>query len=314
LVVLRALKVGDLVTAVPALRALARAYPLHERVLAAPRHLEPLAQLSQAVDRVVGVAPLAPLPPQLGHAAVAVNLHGRGPESTEALAASEPGRLIAFRCDRVERTAGAPQWRAGEHEVDRWCRLLAESGIDANPRERDLARPRARPPRSVTGATVVHPGASAPSRRWPAERFAAVARAEHEAGRTVVVTGDASERELANRVARLASFDEDAVFAGRTSLLELAAIVAGAARVCSGDTGVAHLATAFGTPSVTLFGPVSPAQWGPPPGDPRHVALWRGRSGDPHARDVDRGLLEITVDDVLDALAQLPDQHVRVPA
>jgi ADP-heptose:LPS heptosyltransferase len=77
---------------------------------------------------------------------------------------------------------------------------------------------------------------------------------------------------------------------------------------------VAHLANAFGTPSVTLFGPVSPAQWGPPPGDPRHVALWRGRRGDPDARDIDPGLLAIAVDDVLEALARLPGEHEPVPA
>jgi ADP-heptose:LPS heptosyltransferase len=306
LVVLRALKVGDLVTAVPALRAIARAFPLHERVLAAPRHLEPLAQLSRAVDRVVDVAPLAPLPAALQHAAIAVNLHGRGPESTCALAAAAPDRLIAFRCDAVARTASAPQWRPDEHEVDRWCRLLTESGIDANAADRRLAPPRVAPPPAAVNSTIVHPGASAPSRRWPAVRFAAVARAERAAGRRVVITGDATERVLARRVARQAGLDDDAVLAGETSLLQLAAAVCAADRVCSGDTGIAHLATAFGTPSVTLFGPVSPAHWGPPPGDARHVALWAGRAGDPHAPSVDPGLLRISVDAVLDALGTLP--------
>jgi ADP-heptose:LPS heptosyltransferase len=305
LLVLRALKVGDLVTAIPALRALARAYPMHERVLAAPHALGPLAALSRAVDRVVDVAPLAPLPAPLHHPAIAVNLHGKGPESTRALAATRPERLIAFRSDETGTAGDAPRWRPGEHEVDRWCRLLAESGIDADPTDRRLAAPLISPPPAAVGATIVHPGASAPSRRWPAERFAAVARAEVRAGRRVVVTGDPSERALAQRVARLAELDDDAALAGRTSLLELAAAVAAAGRVCSGDTGVAHLATAFGTPSVVLFGPVSPAQWGPPAGDPRHRALWAGRNGDPHATTVDPGLLRITVDEVVGALGDL---------
>ena len=47
----------------------------------------------------------------------------------------------------------------------------------------------------------------------------------------------------------------------RFDLLELTAVVAAAARVVCGDTGVAHLATALGTPSVVLFGPTSPARW-----------------------------------------------------
>jgi ADP-heptose:LPS heptosyltransferase len=123
----------------------------------------------------------------------------------------------------------------------------------------------------------------------------------------VVVTGDPSERELAVRVAELAGLGGAAVLAGRTSLAQFAAAIAHAGRVVSGDTGAAHLATAFGTPSVVLFGPVSPAQWGPPAGDPRHRALWAGHEGDPHAAVVDRGLLEITVADVLRALDRLPE-------
>ena len=84
----------------------------------------------------------------------------------------------------------------------------------------------------------------------------------------------------------------------------LAGLVAGAARVACGDTGVSHLATATGTPSVTLFGPVAPAEWGPPP-LARHVALWAGRRGDPHAGVPDPGLLEIGADEVRAALARL---------
>src|SRR5205823_1228874 len=72
-------------------------------------------------------------------------------------------------------------------------------------------------------------------------------------------------------------------------------------RVVSGDTGVAHLATALRTPSVVLFGPVSPRLWGPPE-DARHLVLWAGRTGDPHAGSPDAGLLEITPEQVLQAL------------
>jgi len=82
-------------------------------------------------------------------------------------------------------------------------------------------------------------------------------------------------------------------------VLDLAAVVAAAARVVCGDTGVAHLATALGRPSVVLFGPTPPAEWGPPPDRPQHVVLHRGGRGDPHAERPDAGLLAITVQDVL---------------
>jgi ADP-heptose:LPS heptosyltransferase len=96
------------------------------------------------------------------------------------------------------------------------------------------------------------------------------------------------------------------VLAGRTDLRELAAAVSAAGRVVCSDTGVAHLATALSTPSVVLFGPVPPAHWGPPAGREHHRVIWKGGLGDPHAAEPDRGLLEISVSEVLESLDRLP--------
>ena len=91
-----------------------------------------------------------------------------------------------------------------------------------------------------------------------------------------------------------------ATFSRRTSLL----LVAAAALVLCGDTGVAHLATAYRRPSVVLFGPVSPALWGPPArtspdGSVLHRVLWHGDgNGDPWGADLDPALEKITVDEV----------------
>lgn len=293
LVAYRALGLGDLLTAVPALRALRAAFSGHRIVVAAPAALAPLAELSGAVDDVLDTAPLAV--PALSGADLAVNLHGRGPESHRAILAASPRRMIAFAAPRVPWRG--PGWRAGEHEVERWCRLLAGSGIPADPARLDLPPPAGARPGD---ATVIHPGAASPARRWPADRWAAVARAERAAGRRVVVTGSAAERPLAERVASGAGLDDADVLAGRTDLMQLAAVVASAGRVLCGDTGVGHLATAFGVPSVLLFGPTPPSEWGPPPGRDRHVVLYRGdMHGDPHGAEPDPGLLAIGVDDVL---------------
>jgi ADP-heptose:LPS heptosyltransferase len=309
LLILRALGLGDLLTVVPALRALADAFPEHHRVLAAPAPLAELAMLTGAIDEVVPAAPLAPLDPSLARPDVAVNLHGRGPQSHRVLLDVAPERLIAFRHPDVPETAAAPEWRADEHEVRRWCRLLQESGIPADPARLDLTPPGFSPPAAAPdhawGATLIHPGAASGARRWPAERWAAVARAETAAGRRVIVTGGVEETPLARTVARLAGLRDDAVYAGRTSLLELAALVGAAGRVVCGDTGVAHLATALRTPSVVLFGPVPPAHWGPPADRVWHRALWAGSTGDPHGGRPDPGLLAIRVEDVLAALDDL---------
>ena len=106
------------------------------------------------------------------------------------------------------------------------------------------------------------PGRKIPAKRWPAERFAALARALTDQGHRVLLTGSADERALAARVADAAGLTPDAVLAGRTDLGALAALVADARLVVSGDTGVAHLATGYGTPSVVLFGPGPPAALG----------------------------------------------------
>lgn len=304
LLALRALGLGDLLTGVPALRALADAFPDHRRMLACPRELAPLVELTGAIDEVLDARPLAPLADVPHGVELAVNLHGRGPESHRVLQALEPRRLIAF----VNPAAGfgdGPRWVPDEHERLRWCRLLEESGVPADPGRLDLRSPSTPVAARLRGSTVVHPGAAAEARRWPAERYAAVARAEAEAGRQVVVTGSRSEAGLARQVADLAGLPGEAALAGQTELLELAALVGAAGRVVCGDTGIAHLATALRTPSVVLFGPVAPQLWGPPD-RPWHRVLWAGEPADPHAGEPGDGLLAIAVDDVLAALADLP--------
>jgi ADP-heptose:LPS heptosyltransferase len=296
-VVLRPLGLGDLLTGVPAIRAVRAAVPGHRLVLATTRALEPLAGLVDAVDEVLPARELEPLdwsgpPPEL-----AVDLHGKGPLSHVVVADLHPERLLTFDSPGYP----GPTWRPDEHEVHRWCRLVSEGlGVAADPDALDLAVPAVAPP--VTGAALVHPGAAFPGRRWPADRFAAVARHLAAAGHDVRITGGPAEVDLARSVAEGAGLGPDAVLAGTTTSLELAAVVAAARVVVSGDTGVAHLATAYRRPSVVLFGPVPPAQWGPP-ARPQHVVLWHGDgSGDPWGTELDPALARVGVDEVTAAL------------
>jgi ADP-heptose:LPS heptosyltransferase len=311
LTVLRALGLGDLLTAVPALRGIARAFPAERRLLAAPSWLEPLLPLIReggepCMHGLVEVAGLEADPERLPRRAeVAVNLHGRGPESHRLLLATEPRRLIAFRNEAVAATRGLPEWDPGEHEVRRWCRLLERSGIAADPAELDLERPEIELPAWAVGATLLHPGAASASRRWPPGRWAAIARHERERGREVLVTGSRREVGLARWIAAEAGLDPRREIAGRTDVRTLAAFVAAADVLVCGDTGVAHLATALATPSVLLFGPTSPRHWGPPEARGIHRVLWEGRRGDPHGGEVDPGLLEIAAGEVLASLEEL---------
>ncbi|MGK5681871.1 glycosyltransferase family 9 protein [Actinoplanes sp. URMC 104] len=303
---LRALGVGDLAAAVPALRGLRAAFPDHTLALAAPTWLTPLIDLIGGVDRVVAVADLSPAP--LPEAEIAVNLHGSGPQSHRLLQAAHPAKLWAFACPEAGHLDG-PSWNAEEHEVQRWCRLVRHYGVDADGSDLSLIRPAAAP---VKGATIIHPGAKSPSRRWPVERYAAVAKQLRAEGHRVLITGSAAERDLAVRVAEHAGLGTDAV--PRTDLGELAALVAYARLVVSGDTGIAHLATAYRTPSVVLFGPMSPARWGPP-ARPQHRAIWHGtrsEPGDSMEPGVHPALLAVRPGEVLDAAREVTGAAAQI--
>ncbi len=325
---LRALGLGDALTGVPALRGLRRAFPGAHLVLACPRALGDLLREHGVVDAVLDVRGLAPLEPSALVRAVegapadlrerlrsgvdvGVNLHGNGPQSAAALAALDPGRTIAFAS--AVHADGAVH-DAHEHEVDRWCRLVDGSGGPCS--RGDLVLPAlARRRGEGAPSVVLHPGAASASRRWPVERWSEVAERLVGSGHRVLVTGTPAEGPLCAAVSARAGED----WCGRLDLPGLADVVARAALLVCGDTGVAHLATASRTPSVLLFGPTPPSRWGPAIDADRHAVLWPAATpgdaeaggggdvdqGDPHAEALDPTLARTTVDDVLTAASAL---------
>jgi ADP-heptose:LPS heptosyltransferase len=308
--VLRALGLGDAVSGVAPLRGVRRAWPSGRIVLAAPEPTGGWLRRLGLVDEVLSTTGLSPLRwSGRDGPAVAVNLHGRGPHSHQNLQATRPGRLVAFRCPEAGFDDG-PAWKPDEHEVARWCRLVTDAGGVCGPE--DLRLPR----RRVRGRyVVVHPGAAAVSRRWPAGRWVSVVDALVRRDVDVIVTGTPDERELCARVAAGGARD----LCGALGLDDLADLIAGAMLVLCADTGVGHLATAYATPSVQLFGPTPPAWWGPAIDPDLHLVLWHGDSssastGDPHASALDPVLGRIEVDEVLDgADRMLRDGALRWP-
>lgn len=163
--------------------------------------------------------------------------------------------------DRLE--PGRPELPPPRHEVQRALDLVAHAGwhaSDTRLRFEPGAAAHARIADRLRAAgvgdwAVLHPGASAPSRRWPATRFAAVARGLSAAGLTPVLAGSAEE------CAPVVSALPPGValsLAGALDLGELAALIDGARVLVANNSGPAHLAAAVGTPVVCLYAGTNP--------------------------------------------------------
>lgn len=106
---------------------------------------------------------------------------------------------------------------------------------------------------------VLFPGASVSTKQWPAERYAEVARYCEESGFEIVIVGGKTDIRSGEIVSRTLKHCHNLV--GKTSLTESASIVAGAALMISGDSGLLHVAQLLNIPTVALFGPSNPNKW-----------------------------------------------------
>lgn len=124
----------------------------------------------------------------------------------------------------------------------------------------------------------VNPGTALVSKRWPADRFGALAARLAARGYRVVALGGPQDQAVAEDVV---AFSGNLVenLCGRLSLSGCGALIRRAALFIGNDTGLMHLAAAVATPVVALFGPTDPAIYGPF-GD-RHRVIWHLRSCSP---------------------------------
>jgi ADP-heptose:LPS heptosyltransferase len=328
--VFRALVLGDLLCAVPALRAMRRAWPRAEVTLVGLPWARELAERLPMVDRFIDFPGYPGLPestpdiealPGFLHRMqqerfdLLVQLHGSGTLTNPLLAACGARRMAGF----VEPGAFTPAggcfvpWPRQGHEIERLLSLVDALGL---PRagtalefpldDADRAALAAVWPGAEAGRpyACVHAGAQLPSRRWPAARFAAVADRLAECGLEVVLTGGPGEVPLVREVAatmRRAAVD----LAGRTTLWTLGALVERARLVVCNDTGISHVAAALGTQSVVVSSGADVERWAPLD-RARHAVLWQPVPCRPcsfaHCPYGHECAQAITSDDVLDAV------------
>lgn len=277
--VFRALQLGDMLCAVPALRALRGGFPSARILLIGLPWAAALVRRYPAyLDDFVefpgypGLPEQAPRPDawprfrrrlRAERSDLLLQMHGSGIVSNRVVSALPAARTAGFGLhglDYVDRG----------HEIHRLRRLtdhlaIAWRGDDLEfPLRQSDREECARATGTALGAAryvCLHPGGRSGA-RWPVERFARVGAALEDRGLRVVVTGTAEEAPLGRAIARgLRRVPLD--LTGRTSLGALGACLAGAAALVSNDTGVAHLATALGVPSVLLFAPAQRERWAP---------------------------------------------------
>jgi heptosyltransferase-2/heptosyltransferase-3 len=297
---------GDILLSQPAVRALRAAYPDKRLIAVVGPWSEVITRLAWPVDEVVTVEfpffsgqpartpvdPYRKLPAEVAilrrlRAADAVLLRPDGwwaawlawrSVSRDVITSDDP-RMRPF----ATRTQAQP---TGGHAAQRAYAIAA--GLLHAPAEiAPLTHPLELPPdpaaaervaallarkRIVRPYDVLHPGAAANVKLWPAHRWRAVLHAQ--SSRHFVVTGAESERGLVADIC--AGLPQATPLVGETPLPELIELLRGAQVVLGTDTGPLHLAVAVRTPSVAVFGPSSVARYGPW-GDPaRHRAVSAG--------------------------------------
>ena len=111
----------------------------------------------------------------------------------------------------------------------------------------------------VTGTyAVFFPGTRWPTKEWPADNFAALAKKLADIGVFTVLAGAPAEEEKGKEITLLTKSDFVVDIIGKTSIVEIAGLIKNAALCLGGDTGPMHVAAAVGVPTISLFGPVSP--------------------------------------------------------
>lgn len=275
--VLRANALGDFIFVLPALEALRAAYPGAEIVLlGAPWHAQLWRDRPGPVDRVLVVPPApgirgpdpgepeSPMADFLAAARaerfdLALQMHGGGGNSNPVVAGLGARVTAGLRAEDAPPLDRWIRYVYYQHEVPRYLEVAALVGAPATTLLPALAvtdADRAEAARVLGEPTrprvALHPGATDTRRRWPAERFAEVARALAGDGYEVLVTGTPAERDVVDRVVEAAGVPLRPQV-GTLGLGALAACYADCALVVSNDTGPLHLAAAVGTATVGIY-------------------------------------------------------------
>jgi heptosyltransferase-1 len=149
---------------------------------------------------------------------------------------------------------------------------------------------------------LIAPTAGWGAKRWPAERYGAVAAALGQAGFRTLVNAESAEDETGRSVVEASGGAATLV---PCSVGQMIALVRRAGVVIAGDTGPLHLSAALERPVVGLFGPTDPARNGPYGTPSRVLRHSSSRVDHSRHRETEEGLMQITTDEVVEAALEL---------
>ncbi len=325
--------IGDCVQTLPVATALRERFPRAFIAWAVEAAAAPLVAASLAIDRIVIVPKRMLASPaaawrvrqELTQLRLDIAIDPQGLSKSSAVGwlsgarrrigfARPQGREISpwLNTEQVEPRA--------THMVERYLELLGPLGIDTVTPRFGLAIPPSSQlaiesfqlrPEPAAGFVVLCPGAGWDSKRWPVERFAAVAReiGQQHGLPSVIAWGGLREAKAAEEIVALAGCH--AVFAPATTLLELAGLVSRARLMVAADTGPLHLAAALGTPCVGIFGSTRREACGPYGAG--NIALQEAFDGSPGRKlpGADNwAMRRVSVEAVVDACGAIVRQSV----
>ncbi|MDT5271099.1 MAG: heptosyltransferase [Acidobacteriota bacterium] len=282
--------VGDAVMTVPALRELRRVLPRARLTLATRPWAEGIFAGADFIDDLLVTGNTSNKPsavfrearewraPRFDLAILFPNAFAPALVAALARIPVRVGYATQGRSALLTQRVGVPVWRGQRHEVFYYLHLIAElerwlygastvetrepdTGLrvtDARLREAQLllVESGVRPGRPLV---AMCPGSTnSRAKRWPAERFAAVADMFKErVGADVVLLGAREEMDISEEVAQHMRVPP-VVLTGKTDLAQTAAVLKASDLLVTNDTGPAHVAAAVGCPVVVIFGPTNP--------------------------------------------------------
>jgi ADP-heptose:LPS heptosyltransferase len=262
---------GDVMMALPLLRALRMSRPDAEITLIARPQFLPLLEAWGVGDRCLALPPGGP-----GHFAYFWRARREYPDVYLLFTNSQRGDLEAWftRCPQRFGLVRSGRSRpllshcyhlpagfdeARHHQIELWENFLRHFGLNAPPDRTPFAIPDPLPP--TPSLALICGSENAPEKRWPIPHWRALIDALP--GRHFVLLGTAGDKPITAAVARGFAPGRVTDLAGRTDLPAFARQLGACALLVTNDTGGMHLANAAGVPLVALFGPTNPLRTGP---------------------------------------------------